>query len=59
MGKSHFFRDPAGIVNVAPCAAGPLFRKRRAVVIKLQGHAHNIIALRLQFSRHDRAVDAT
>ena len=58
MGKSHLFGHPAGIMNIQPGAAGALLGQGRAVVVKLQRDADDVIALLGQLRGHDRAVDA-
>src|SRR5262249_53145274 len=51
-------RDIAGIVNVAPGAAGALAMGCRAMVVKLQRDADDVVALRLQQRSRHRRVDA-
>ena len=58
MGEPHRLRHAAGVVDVAPRAAGPLLRQSRAVVVELQGDAHDVEPLRGQQGGHGRAVDA-
>src|SRR5262249_6932017 len=50
-------RDVAGIVNVAPGAAGALAMRRRTMIVELQRDADDVIALRLQQSSRHRRVD--
>ena len=42
--EPEFFGDTAGVVDVLAGAAGALAVRRFAVVVKLQGHAHDVIA---------------
>src|SRR5262245_58433603 len=51
-------RDIAGIVNVAPGAAGALAMGRRTMIVKLQRDADDVVALRLQERSRHRRVDA-
>src|SRR6188768_3837827 len=48
----------AGIVDIAPGAAGPLAMGGGAVVVELQGDADDVIALGLQQGSRDRRIDA-
>ncbi len=50
--------DPAGVVDVAPRAAGALAVARFAVVVKLQRDPDHVIAFGLEQRRGDRRVDA-
>ena len=59
MRKAHGLGHPRRIMNVAPRTAGALFGQGRAVVVKLQGDAHDVIALVLQHGRHDRRIHAS
>ena len=58
VGKTHFFRNPPRVMNVYACAARPLFRQCSTMIIKLQCHAHNVIAFFGQHCRDHRAVNA-
>ena len=58
MREPHALGHAAGVVNVLSGATGTLFRQRRAVIVKLQGHADHVIAFGLQPGRDDRAVHA-
>ncbi|MPL79216.1 hypothetical protein SDC9_25091 [bioreactor metagenome] len=58
MRKAHRLGDAAGVVDVLARTARALFRQRRAVIVKLQRHADDIIAFLGQHRRHHRAVDA-
>ena len=51
-------RDLAGVVDVLACAARAGAMRRLAVVVKLQGHADDVIALRLQERGDHGRVDA-
>ena len=53
MRKAHLFGHAAGIVNIAARTAGPLFGQSSAMIVKLQGHAHDVIALVLEHRGHD------
>ncbi|OIQ64889.1 hypothetical protein GALL_535590 [mine drainage metagenome] len=44
VGKAHFLGHAACVVDIAARTAGPLFRQRGAVVVKLQRDADHIIA---------------
>ena len=50
--------DVAGVVDVLPGAAGALAVRRRPMVVKLQRHADDVIALLLQKRGGHRRVDA-
>ena len=50
--------DAARIVDVLAGAAGALAVGRRAVVVKLQRDADDVVALGLQQRRRDRGIDA-
>jgi hypothetical protein len=54
----HFLGHAARIVDVDPRAAGAFLGQRRAMIVKLQRHAHHVIAFFGQHRRHDRAVHA-
>ncbi len=56
MRKAHRLGHAPRIVNIPPRTARAFFRQRRPVIIKLQGHAHHIIAFIGQLRRHDRAI---
>ena len=58
MRKAHFLGHAAGIVNIAARTTGAFLGQSRAMIIKLQGHAHDIIAFLGQFCSHDRAIHA-
>ena len=58
MREPHRLGHPPRVVNVPPRTAGTLFRQRRAVIVKLQGDAHDVIAFLGQHRRHNRTVDA-
>jgi len=58
MGNGQRFGDRARVMDVAPSAAGALAMGRRAVVVKLQRHADDVIALSLQQRSRDRGIDA-
>ena len=45
-------------MDVLPRAAGALAMSGRAVVVKLQGDADDVVAFRLQQGGHDRGIDA-
>ena len=51
--------DGAGVINILAGAAGTLAVAGGAVVVKLQGDADDVIALRLQKRRGDRGIDPT
>ena len=50
--------DRAGVVDVLAGAAGALAVGRRAMVVELQGHADDVIALGLEQRRRHRQIDA-
>ena len=50
--------DRARVMDVAPGAAGALAVGGGAVVVKLQGHADDVVALRLEQRGRDRGIDA-
>ena len=52
------FGDTPGVVDVLAGAAGALAVRRRAVIVKLQGDADDVVALALQQPGHDRGIDA-
>ncbi len=56
MRKAHLLGHPAGVVDVAPGAAGALLGQRRAVVVELERHAHHVVALVGQHRRDDRGI---
>ena len=58
VGKPHLLGHAAGIMNVAPRTAGTFLGQSGAMVIKLQGDAHHVIAFLGQFGGHDGAVHA-
>ena len=51
-------RDRAGVVDVLAGAAGALAMGGGAVVVELQRHADDVVALGLQQRRGDRGIDA-
>ena len=51
MRNADALRDGAGVMNVAAGATGPLAMRRRAMIVKLQGDAHDVVALGGQQSR--------
>ena len=53
MWKAHRLGHAPGIMDVYACATGALLGQGRAVVIKLQRHAHHIITLGGELCRHD------
>ena len=57
MRKIELFRHAARVVNVAASAACTLFSECCSMVIKLERNANNIIALRRQFGRNNRAIN--
>ena len=59
MRKPHSLGHPPRVMNIPPRTAGALLGQRRAMVIKLQGDAHDVIAFFSQHRRHDRTVDPT
>src|SRR5437763_1091585 len=60
----HVVRDAdafghlAGIVDVLPGAAGAFAVGRRAMVVKLEGDADDVVAFRLEQRRRHRRIDA-
>ena len=50
--------DRARVMDVAPGAAGALAVGRGAVVVELQGHADDVVALGLEQRGRDRGIDA-
>ena len=48
MRKPHCLGHAAGVVDILTGAAGALLGQRRAVIVKLQGHADDVIAFVLQ-----------
>ena len=58
MGDAEGFRNAPGVVDVLAGAAGAGAMDRGAVVVKLQGHADDVISLPLQDARHDRRIHA-
>ena len=50
--------DLAGIGNILAGAAGAGLARGDALVIELQGDAHDVVALLLQERRRDRQIDA-
>ena len=59
VGEAHLLGHAAGIVDVAPGAAGALAGQRGAVIVELQRDSHDVIALFGQLRRDDGTVDAT
>src|ERR1700748_1981911 len=51
------FGDIARVVNVLAGAAGALAMGRRAMIVKLQGDADDVVTLRLQQESRGRGVD--
>ena len=58
MGNAELGGDVARVVNVLSRAAGALAVDRRAVVVKLQGDADDVIALACHQRGDDRGIDA-
>ena len=58
MRDGEALRDVARVVDVLAGAAGPFAVRRRAVVVKLHGHADDVIALARQQGGHDAGIDA-
>ena len=52
-------RHAARIVDILPGAAGALAVRRLAMIVKLEGDAHDVIALAGQQAGNDRTIDAT
>ncbi len=54
--------DPLGhepsVVNILPGAAGALAVGRGAMIVELQRHSHDVVALGLEQCRRDRRIDA-
>ena len=59
MRKAHFLGHTAGILNVDARAAGTFLSQRRAVIVKLQGHAHDVITFVGEHGRHNGTVHTT
>jgi hypothetical protein len=53
----ELLRDAAGIVDILAGAAGALAMRRLAVIVELQRHADDVVALAFQQSRHHRGID--
>ena len=58
MGEPHGFGHAAGVMDVLTRTARAFAVHGLAMVIELQGHAHDLIARTMQHRRHDRAVHA-
>src|SRR5260370_7335264 len=58
MGNADPLRDRARVIDVLPGAAGALAVSRGTVVVELQRHADDIVALGLEQGRRDRGIDA-
>ena len=58
MGNPHALGGRAGIMNVLPGAAGPLFLDRRAMVIELKRDPDHVIARFLQQGCGHGGIDA-
>ena len=58
MGEAHFLGHAAGIVNITARATGAFLGQRRAMIVELQRHAHNVVPLFGQHCRHNRTVHA-
>ncbi len=58
VGDRKRVRHPAGVVDVAPRAAGVRAGHGRAVVVELERDPDHVVALLREEGRHDRAVDA-
>ncbi len=59
MGNADLLGDAARIMDVLPGAAGPGAVDGRAMVVELQRHADDVVALALQQGRHNRGIDAS
>ena len=46
------------VMDILSGAAGALAMGRRTMIVKLQGHADDVVAICLQQGRHDRGIDA-
>ena len=55
--KPHGFGDAPRIVNIAPGTARALFGQGSAMIVKLQGDTHHVVALFGKHRRHHRTVD--
>ena len=58
MWESHLLRHTPCVVNVAPGAAGALFRQRGAMVVELKRDADDVVAFFRQHRGDNGAVDA-
>src|SRR5260370_42129728 len=56
--RGRALRDRARVIDVLPGAAGALAVSRGTVVVELQRHADDIVALGLEQGRRDRGIDA-
>ncbi len=56
MGNADPLGDEARVVNVLSGAAGALAVRRLAMIVELQGHAHDVIALGLEQRRGHRGI---
>ena len=59
MGDLKLVGHAAGILDVLSGAARPFPADRLSVIVKLEGNAHDVIALLLQESRHDGRIHAS
>ncbi len=58
MGNPHALSRRAGVVDVLAGAAGALLLNDRAMIIELQGHAHDIVAGPMKQGGRYRGVDS-
>ena len=58
VGNADPLGDCARVMDVLPGAAGALAVGRRAMVVELQRHSDDVVALGLEQRRRDRGIDA-